>query len=149
MNHANGTSYEVRITGSFENESTELFLVDSLTNDLIDCVHDGVAFDVEELQSETFTDEVYFETKWKKYIDCRANLPDGVYWVQQGDNLCRDKEMCSVTAKVIYIQLYLFNSNRPNRTLWTRDDKLSLSLYTNVGGSPTRNPHIGLVTVKY
>ena len=104
VNHANGTSYEVRITASFENESTELFLVDSLTNDLIDCVHDGVAFDVEELQSETFTDEVYFETKWKKYIDCRANLPDGVYWVQQGDDLCRDKEMCSVTAKVIYMQ---------------------------------------------
>ena len=105
MNHANGTSYEVRITGSFENESTELFLVDSETNDLIDCVHDGVAFDVEELQSETFTDETYFKTAWKKYIDCRANLPDGTYWVQQGDNLCRDKEMCSVTAKVRSLNL--------------------------------------------
>ena len=100
MNHSNETSYDIRVTGSFKDEPTDLFLVNAQTNELIDCVHDGNVFDVEEFQSKTMTDETLIVTKWKNFIDCRANLTDGIYWVQQGDKICRDLELCSVTAKV-------------------------------------------------
>ena len=100
MNHANGTSFEIRVTGSFRDEPTDLFLVNSRTSERIDCVHDAKGFEAEKIQSGRTTDETFSMAKRKDFIDCRANLTDGIYWVQQGDYICQDIELCSVTVEV-------------------------------------------------
>ena len=127
---ANGTSYEVRVAGNFEGESTEISLVDPITNEVVSCQHDGQAYVVEELQSEAATDETYFETTWKEFIDCKAILGDGIYFVQQGSDLCTDSQLCAVTASAAP-----FYSARHLRTDQPRLDSVKPNRVSTLGGA--------------